>query len=449
MKKKSGFTLVEVIVSLAVLGIIALASLGAISAHFSYIKSTMRITQNDFLAQELMEQEIDDAKVRVTSPTAALKSTTLFSSSLGGINVKYEELKISHENKDYYTLVSNVRPDPLDIIYLKSIGVKLNQGTTQVQDDYYAYPMNQFKVIGNFENDNLFKFDHLLNQVEWYISSEKYNMPLPKNQSVSLNDDEFYYYPRFPRDYEIFSNETIYKFGASESTFNSLNEIAGRHIIYAVTPAAKSGKLGTQLISKPIYISGLPINTNLITHLDASYIDALSNTNEAQIDGTDYVLKLWYDISSIIGRSAPNEVATSPSTNSLRPLVKRSASDDQFIGQYVKFQTGQYMQINNQGISGNRVYIYVVLKNRSNDASKYIVNGLNEVSIAASTAENLNQWHIVRKELVLDGTTIKIGDSDVDIAEVLIYLDSVDVDDNTKILEYLSKKYYSNILVTD
>lgn len=448
MRKSKGFTLVEVIISLAVLGIIAVSFLGAISSHFTYMTSTKRITQNAFKAQEMMENEIDEAKIRVMSPTATLENTKIFNSDLGGIEVKYEEVKISHNNKDYYTLVSNVRPDPLEIISLESIGIKLMQGSTQIQDDYYGYATDKFSVVGNFNNDNIYKWDHMLNQVEWYISSVKYNIPLPKNQSVDLNDDEAHYYPLFPRDYEIFSNETIYKFGASQSTFPYINDIAGRHLIYTVTPAAKSGKLGEQKISKPIFISGLPITDNLITHLDASYIDVLSNTTEAQKSGTDYLLKIWYDISSINGLSAPNESASSPNNNALRPIVNRTDMDDKFIGQYVKFDSNKYVQIN-QGSSGGQVVVYAALRNRSDDTSIYIVNGTNELSIGAPSVENANQWNIIRSKITLDGTNFNIGDSSTDIAELIIYSGSISDEVNTKVLEYLSGKYFSNIIINN
>ena len=409
--------------------------------------STKKITQNTFKAQEMMENEIDDAKVRVMSPSATLNKTKIFNSDLGGIEVKYEEVKISCNNKDYYTLVSNVRPDPLEKISLDSIGIKLMQGTTQIDNDYYGYAADNFSIVGSFSNNNIYKWDHLLNQVEWYISSDKFNIPLPKSEGVGLNDDEGHYYPIFPRDYEIFSNETVYKFGASQNTFPYIKDIAGRHLIYAVTPAAKSGKLGERKISKPIFISGLTITDNLITHLDASYIDALSNTTEAQKFGTDYLLNKWYDISSVIGKSAPDEVAL-PANNASRPILNRTDLDDKFIGQYVQFNPGKYVQIN-QGSSGEEVIVYAVLRNRNDDVSTYVVNGTNELSIEVPAAENANQWNIICSKIMLDGENFKIGDSSTDIAELIIYTGSISDENNSKVLDYLSSKYFSNIIITD
>jgi|LSQX01.1.fsa_nt_gb prepilin-type N-terminal cleavage/methylation domain-containing protein len=441
MKKSNGFTLVEVIVSLGVLGIIAIAFLGAIASHFTYMTSTKRITQNAFKAQELMEYEIDEAKIRVkTADPATLKKVKIFTSDLGGIDVNYEEVKITYNNKDYYTLISNIKTEPLEMISLESIGIKLMQGATQIQGDFYGYATDEFSVVGSFSNDNLYKWDHLLNQVEWYISSDKFNIPLPKNQSAVLNDDEGHYYPLFPRDYAIFSNETIYKFGSSETTFPYLEDIGGRHLVFSVIPAAKSGKLGVRLSSKPIYISGLPVTDNLITHLDASYIDVLSDTTEALLSGTEYLLKVWYDISSIHGLSAPSESAVSPNNYTFRPFVYRTDVDDPFSGQYVKFDSGKYVQIN-QGSSGGQVTVYAALRNRSDDASAYLVNGANALSIELPVVEGSYEWSIIRSNLTLDGNGFRIGDSKTDIAELIIYSGSLSDEDNSKVLDYLSRKY--------
>ena len=446
MKKSEGFTLVEVILSLAILGIISVVFLGSIATHYRFMKSSVEITHNDFKAQEIMELEIDEAKVRVVKPGATLKAMDIFKSDLGGIKVEYEELTVSHNNKDYFALVSNVKVDPLEVIYLESLNVKLMQGTLQVLNDYYGYATTGFNITGDFKNHNNFKFDHLLNQVEWYVSSDKYNIPLPKVLGTALDDSEYHYYPVFPKDYEIYSNETVYKYGASVSTFTNLEHTAGRHIIYTVTPAAKSGKLGIQSISKPIYISGLPITKNLVSHLDASYIDYLSSTTtEAKNVSGKFLLKTWYDLSSIIGRNLPSASAFAVSDND-RPTVRRSSTDDKFIGQYVEFIPSKIMQIQKDGLI-NPIITYTVIRNRDKTQSSYLINGIKTLSIAASSDEDINQWKIVRAEFTPNTKIFKFGGSNTDIAEILMYSNNINVEENQKIVEYLSGKYFTNNII--
>ena len=113
----------------------------------------------------------------------------------------------------------------------------------------------------------------------------------------------------------------------------------------------------------------------------------------------------------------PNESAQSPTSNSLRPFVNRSALEEKFIGQYVSFEPNRTIQIN-QGTSGNPVTIYTVTRNRSNETSMYLINGMNELFIDPSPLENPNQWNIIRTDLVLDGTNLNLGNSNIDIAEI-------------------------------
>ena len=62
MLKNRGLTLIEVIVALALLGIISVAFLSSLSTHFAFIVNTKTITENTFEAQRAIEQEIDEVK---------------------------------------------------------------------------------------------------------------------------------------------------------------------------------------------------------------------------------------------------------------------------------------------------------------------------------------------------------------------------------------------------
>jgi len=445
MKNKQGFTLVEVILSLAILGIIAIAFLGATASHFYYLKSSVAITHNDFKAQELMEIEIDEAKLRVLDPTTSLESVTLFQDDLGGIDVYYEEVDIIHNNKEYYSLVSNVRPDPLDLIYLDTLSIELHQNLVRMKGDYYGYTDSSFSINGQFNNHNNFKFDHLLNQIEWFSTTGKFNIPLPKDSGADYDDPDRQYYPIFPRDYEVFKNETVYRFGHSENKLSVSEDLKGKHIIYTVTPAAKSGKLGTKLVSKPIYISGLPDRTDIVSHMDASYIDMYSGNDEAEKIGDSYLVNKWYDLSSILGRSEPNVYAQSPTSQS-RPIIMKTDIDEQYIGQYVKFEGHRYLDIS-KGSQGTTLSIYVVARNRSAELSDVIKSGSQSMVLEGTLEGESPVWTIMKEIIVLDSSIITMGGAEVDIAEVLIY--SNENHNESKILEYLSRKYFTVASVTE
>lgn len=446
MSKRRGFTLVEIILAIAILGIISVSFLTILSSHFVFLNKTKDISQDVFLAQRDMEVEIDVVKEKIRKNELILKEKNIFA-ELGGVKVKYYEVEKTHNNKVYYTLVSNVKPEIIEPIELKNIGIKLKQGIEQV---FYGYGTGGFSVVGNFENDNLYKWDHLLNVVEWYVSKEDYTTPLPKDPDFSLNEDilnDSYYYPLFPRDYELVSNETINNFGSHERTFplSLLDKYKGRHIIFTATPGAKSGKIGKQSVSSPVFISGLPITQNAVSHFDAGFIDP-SARNEVDVNN----VKKWLDISSIYGRSEPNEAAT---VINKRPELMKMEMDTGFKWQHVRFSDDQYLEIKNQNTSNNDIYIFAVVRNRVENAeSVFLKNGGYEFNIPKEESVNGvvgKDWFIMKESISSQNNDFKLGGPNVDIAEVVIYKGGLTSDKIETIENYFKAKYKSPVVVGD
>lgn len=447
MNNRKGLTLVEVILSIAILGIISVAFLTSISSHFTFLNKTKSITQEAFLAQREMEKEIDVIKDKIRKNELSLKEKTIFN-SLGGVKVKYYEVEKTYNNKAYYTLVSDVKPEILEPIELESIEIKLKQGTTEVS---YGYGTGGFNVVGSFKNDNKYKWDHLLNLVEWYVSTEDYNMPLPKAPDFDLNDDILYYsyyYPLFPRDYILVSNETIYNFGTHERAFPKLDSYAGRHIIFTVTPGAKSGKIGKQSVSKPVFVSGLPITDNLAIHFDAGFIDP-SDENEVKEAGGINKVEKWLDISSIYGNNQPSQAAITPSSYEKPELLKTEMGVG-FIGQYVKFSQNQYLKIENQNTENKTIYVFSVVRNRSiNEESLFLDNGDKQLTIPTEVETIDNNWTIVKESFESNNNTFILGGPNVDIAEIIVYDGQLTPEKIQKVENYLNSKYKSPTISGD
>ena len=70
MNIKKGFTLIEIIVSIAVLGIMSMGFLSFLSNHYSLLNSTKDISSEVFLTQRDIEEEIEkecEIKFKITN----------------------------------------------------------------------------------------------------------------------------------------------------------------------------------------------------------------------------------------------------------------------------------------------------------------------------------------------------------------------------------------------
>jgi prepilin-type N-terminal cleavage/methylation domain-containing protein len=446
MRKRSGFTLVEVILAIAILGIISVSFLTVLSSHFIFLNKTKDISQEVFLTQRDMEMEIDDVKEKIRNKELSLKQKVIFN-NLGGIKVNYYEVEKTYNNKAYDTLVSNVKPEILEPIGLKSIGIKVKQGSSNVS---YGYGTGGFSVVGNFENDVAYKWDHLLNVVEWYVSTEEYTTTLPKTPDFNLNDDiknNSYYYPLFPRDYVLVSKETINNFGSYERTFPLLDNYKGRHIIFTTTPGAKSGKIGKQSVSSPVFVSGLPITENLVSHFDAGFIDP-SDATVVEVNGKKNKVIKWQDISSIYGQSEPNEAAR---ITNQKPELMKMGMETGSKWQYVSFSAdNQYLEIANQNTNNNDINIFAVVRNRvANEQSIFLKNGEYEFSIPKDENVDEQKWFLVKESISSKSDKFRIGGPNVDIAEVVIYKGGLTSEKIQTLEKYFNAKYKDPILLGD
>lgn len=450
MINKKGFTLVEVIISLAVLAIITLSLLTVITNNFIITNKTRDITKTAFEIQKSVEEKIDDVTGYLaddeTPPEEFFKSGQMnIWSSLksGGITVKYYEVADSSNNKVFATLVPNVKIEILDPISLASINLKFNRGSSQ--NLIYAYGNQSIEAVGNFENDENFRYRHLTNVVEWYVSDSKFIMPIPNDDEVigGIIEDvhEFVnYYPMFPRDYVIIKNERIDDFGASTSKITDLTPYIGKHLVYTATPGEKSGKIGTQSVSRSLFISGLPVMNNLAMHFDANFIDSYNSNSLGEVtkDGENLLISRWYNLFSIIGYSAPNEFFITSNVVNSPKLIKTEASDG-FKGQFVRFESGKSLSIN-KSISGNIQNIFVVARNRSNLDSTIISNNNYDITMVANS--DTSKWTLV--ETVINsnnGNTFVIGNSDVDVAEIIFYRGELSSENKDKVRAYVVSKY--------
>lgn len=463
MDNKKGFTLIEVILSLALLGIISVGLTAVMSNHFLFFNKSKNISKEVFETQEKMEMLIDEIKEDIREKNLTLETMKIWGNlKTGGVDVQYIEVEQIHNHKFYNTLISSIKPDTFEQIKLENIGIKIKKKEEGEEKEVpYAYCRENFSVVGNFKNDDEYRFDHLTNVIEWYVSSEGFNMPTPIYKDLEIDDDNLYYYPVFPLDYILVANEFERDFGSHEKMFLQLQSYAGRHIIFATTPSATSGRIGIQSTSKPIFVSGLPVTKNLAIHLDASFIGSHDSdeikTKEQNNEIENYVNK-WNDLSSnyilSYGSRRFNDIATPKNTNN-KPQLLKTDTIETFRGQFVRFDSvSQLLEIKNQNTANSDIYIFAAVRNNTEDSDAiFLTNGENYVKVLGSLEENpTGEWIIVKKLINnISSNNFEIGGPGVDIAELVVFLASgnngLSEEDINKLEDYFLSKYGTNIIV--
>lgn len=288
---KKGFTLLEIILSLAIFAIMSVGFLSVFSTIFINTYSASVITEETFEAQRILEEQILDVKKKLinndhSSITVAEETYVLFSSY--GINferevIVYPLITLLSNGASVETLVSQVRPPQLIVPVIES-PVLITADTTLTQP-FPNIGMSQLLSVNGHTPANISNEGYLIHMLNyWYLSSDKYYIPhLP---------------PEFPDKFSIIP-------GLTDKVIPTINDShAGKFVQLMMTPVGEQGQIGRSVPSNPVLISRMPSNTNLLLHLDASFINVTSET-EVFTSGR---VKLWKDIGP--SRIMPTAIAT-------------------------------------------------------------------------------------------------------------------------------------------
>lgn len=424
--KKNGFTLVEILMALAILSILSIGFLSVISNNLNFIKANSRTTSDYFDAQKKIELEIDSVRANIDDPVIGptMSYDTLHDVFEPGIDVTYHTLKKTVGNQSFYVLLSNAHPEEFPVPALDSVTTILKSGTTEVKN---AYAVTATNIEGDYVLSSVNADTFLINTYHWYVSREGFNIPVPK---TGVSEMEWgYKYPIFPDDYSMIPNET-------DINLTDVTAFGGRHIVLAVTPAAKSGRLGKTVPSHPIYISGLPvIGEPVVLHLDGSVID-FSQSSEVTQSGNHLLLNKWIDLSNY-------RKDAYPSNSARRPDVVEMAVDGDFSGKYVAFDGSDNAIVNHSGLVGSTLNVFAV--SRGDEATSFIKNGTYGLQ---SNGEVINdEWRLTRMTYTADSNNFVFGEDDVDVAEIIVIQGTMTADEIESIETYLKSKYVRNMII--
>lgn len=410
MKNNRGFTLIEVIVSIALLAIISMGLISGLTSQFRYLKNTQTFTEDISVAQQSIELQISNVKKTIMDGGALTggEDYTLFDGTAYERTVvgypKKLEISIGNATRTLFTVVGS---EVLEFaVATASVEIEFSSGSTMYE---YSPSLSVRSDVTLDDPDHV----NLTNIYRWYVSRSGFNIPMISNPEEIEKGTK---YPRFPDDYTIIP-------GASTTTLSSVaTRYAGRHLICTVTPAAQSGKMGATAVSNPIFISGLPLHDHLLVHLDASMI---SKEDAGDVNTEGYV-RYWDDISG-------QDRTASQSNSDKRPRLCET-----FIGDIVEHELWY------------ETYAKYVRFDGSNDGMyASIVGGATIFAVARNAGEEdftlyqLGQEDELPDCLSIDSGYLYIGYAGyaVDVAEVIVYNTELTEEEITEVRTYLTAKY--------
>ncbi len=411
MRKYEGLSLVEVIVSIAIIGIIAASLLAAMASNIRFLERNEQITSEAFEMQREMETIIENTRNNLTS------LVTINNVFEAGVTIQLQQVTHVRGTNRLFTLIASTRPPELPVPILTSVSASLRTSGTPVKN---AYATSTTSILGSFTLDPATSSHFMVNSYYWYVSRAGFNMP---SSSSPAEIEMGIKYPKFPDDYRLISTTNL-------NTLADVTPYGGRHIVFTATPSSKIGKLGDMVVSTPIYISGLPIvSSDIMLHLDGSLINPEASS-EVEISGTNTLVEKWIDLS----QNAKNGLQTN--TNRM-PFLREEPIGGDFVGQYVECDNNRYLQVAHSGLSGQTLTVFAVVKGI--ETNNILVNGATTIGATGSAIGN--GWRLVKQQYTSNSNSITIGDDPLKIAELVIYRGAMTVSNQTAVEDYLKEKF--------
>ena len=297
MFNNKGMTLIEIIIAIAIIGIISIGILSGFSTGFSMIIKGRGLTEDTFSVQKEVERAIEDMKKDIEDGSAPTpQSITLFSGDLQR-TVEYHPLNKSLASGIDVSVFVTKRLIQFPLYDISKVKVEFNN------EGSYAYIDQSPPLFARQKNEPTINDPDSVRAAEiyrWYVSRPGFNLPIHEGSFP----EEIQMGSLWPGMSDFIEIKTGLSSQYKQLTNMELQNFAGRHIIHTVTPGTVHGRTGTEVISNYLYISGLPYSEYLKVHLDASYI------NVDNKDEFDMNVKKWNNISepsyNATSISAPN-----------------------------------------------------------------------------------------------------------------------------------------------
>ena len=261
---RKAMTLIELIISVALIGIIALGILPTIPFQYAVLNKTKDITVNSFDSQSEIENEIMQKRLELRDTSKSIDSfSNTKNFKIFGVNIKAYDLEISSTkfgNKTTYVFLS------------KQLAEKENYGKLEAKNV-------KIEVVGGTNNDfanlasgtpSLKGYVDKIEDKTWYTNVYKWYV-----SDIGISE------PKFPDDYKQISQYDIPPSQINVSN-DKLNKYANRFIRFSVIPVDRHGLRGSEIYSSnTVFIIGKEWRTGTVAWADK---DLDTNFDEAKGD---------------------------------------------------------------------------------------------------------------------------------------------------------------------
>lgn len=422
--KKKGFTLVETLVAIVIIGIMSIVFVNVITGGVARQHKTKRVTVGAYKLQKEIEEKMHEYRTGDSS-LFKVKSSAF---GVAGLDVRMRDVVVEGDYHEFSSAVSTFRLPEYILPEVKEVKLQGKKGSANVR---FLLPIDDYSAKGSFLMDNSTLDNFLTNDLNFYISKPGFNAPYSDDLEES---DLGVRVPLFPQDYEL-----VPRSDRNSMNFpnNLVKNYPGRHIVFSVTPGAKNGEIGKGMHSRPVFIHGLTIREDLILHLDGSIYDPSKVTSGELIS--------WLDLSKNRADSIPNMGD--------KPKLLGKDNTAYFVGDRVEFEEGDQMlsKITPAQLAGRTKFtVYAVAKpsNPSDGIDSFIKAGTRPSPDKIPptdiiTSADFKIYKTININPNTGGLDVFIGDEDVEIAEIIIYKKEIKdgSDKDKEIKKYFKDKY--------